>query len=46
MAATIIIGAIVLLCIALAVRSLIKSRNKGGCDCGCGGCSPDKHCGK
>ena len=46
---TVIVGAIVLAVLCLAIRSMIKSRKKGGCSAcggGCGGScchSPNEH---
>lgn len=37
-----IIGAIVILLIYFAVKHTRKT--KGGCDCGCGGCSAESSC--
>ena len=36
---TIIIGTLLLAAFVIAVRSLIKTRKKGGCGCGCSGCT-------
>ena len=42
---TIIVGIVLLGIIALAVRSVVKSRKKGnGCGCGCDGCSKSGSC--
>ncbi|MDR0852776.1 MAG: FeoB-associated Cys-rich membrane protein [Clostridiales Family XIII bacterium] len=42
---TIIILAVVAIIVALAVRSVIKTRKKGGsCSCGCEGCSLSEDC--
>lgn len=35
--ANIIIGLIVLIIFAFAIRSVIKNKKSGGCNCGCGG---------
>lgn len=37
--ATIFVGLIVLALVALALRSVLRSRKKGGCAGGCSGCS-------
>lgn len=42
--ATVIIGAIVFAVIGLAAYSTYKTRKKGGCGCGCEGCSKSKSC--
>lgn len=44
--ATFIIGAIVFGLLFLAVWSMVKKskNNKGGCGCGCSGCSSKKIC--
>ena len=36
MIANIVVGAVVLVCAALAVRGAVKRRKNGGCGCGCG----------
>ena len=41
MLGTIIIGIILLAAFVCAARSVIKTRKKGGCGCGCADC-PDK----
>ncbi len=41
---TYIVGAIVFILMALAVRSIIKSKKKGECSCGCGCESCGAHC--
>ena len=38
-AATIIAAAILLIIIALIIRSKVRERKQGGCGCGCPGCS-------
>ena len=48
--ATVLVGLIVLACVALAVRKLIRDRRAGrracGCDCGpCAGCAACGSCG-
>ena len=35
---TIVIGIVLLLAFVFAVRSVIKTRKNGGCDCGCSDC--------
>lgn len=37
--ATTVIGAILLVAVILAVRSMIKTEKSGGCNGGCSGCS-------
>lgn len=41
--ATYVVGAIVFGCLALAARSVYKTKKKGGCAGGCSGC---EGCGK
>lgn len=35
---TLIVGAIIAIIVALAVKSTIKTQKSGGCGCGCEGC--------
>ena len=37
-AATIIVGAVLIVLVAMAIRQIIKAKKKGGC-AGCNGCS-------
>ena len=39
MIGTIIIGTLLLGAFVIAVRSVIKTRKKSGCGCGCSGCT-------
>ena len=39
---TIIVGAILASIVALAIRSIIRTKKSGGCGCGCEGCG--LHC--
>ena len=36
---TILVVCVLLFIVVLAIRSIIKDRKKGGCSCGCEGCS-------
>ena len=42
---TLIVGIIVAVIIVLAIVSLVRQRKKGGCSCGCEGCSGSSSCG-
>ena len=37
--ADILLIVVIACCLLLALRSIMKSRKKGGCGCGCDGCS-------
>ncbi len=41
---TAIVGLIVAAIVVLAIVSIVKQRKKGGCSCGCEGCSGASKC--
>lgn len=41
---TLVILAILLVCVAFAVRHVVKQKKSGGCGCGCSGCSGGSCC--
>lgn len=44
-AGDIIIIAVVAVCVFFALRSVVRSRKKGGCSCGCSDCTACPGCG-
>lgn len=42
---TVIVGLIIAAIVVFAIVSVVKQRKKGGCSCGCEGCSSSSACG-
>ena len=44
MLGNIVVGLVLVLLVALAVRSIGRTQKSGGCSCGCAGCPGSKVC--